>query len=299
MKDGGLIELRAMAAVAAAKSFRLGAVQMGMSPSAVSHAVAMLETRLGARLFNRTTRSVSLTEAGEQFLARISPALSEISEAMEGARQSTGKPAGSLRINTAEYAARTFLMPVVIDYARLYPDVNFDIVTEGRLVDIVAEGFDLGVRILESIPQDMVAVPLSREERFLAVATPDYFAAHGRPETPDDLARHQCIRLRLPSGMIMRWEFERHGELTRLDPEGSLTLQSSELVREAARAGLGIACLTERMIADDLDSGILVPVLGEWTPPFPGLCIYYSRHRHMSAALRAFIDLVRARGVIP
>jgi DNA-binding transcriptional LysR family regulator len=164
-------------------------------------------------------------------------------------------------------------------------------------VDIVAEGFDLGVRILESIPQDMVAVPISREERFLVVATPDYFAAHGKPESPADLTRHTCIRLRLPSGVMMRWEFERHGELTRLDPEGSLTLQSSDLVHEAAHAGLGIACLTERMVGADLASGALVPVLEEWTPPFPGLCLYYSRHRHMSAALRAFIDLMRARGV--
>lgn len=297
MKDGGLVELKAVAAVAAAKSFRLGAVQMGMSASAVSHAVAMLETRLGVRLFNRTTRSVSLTEAGEQFLARVSPALTEIFGAMEGARQSTGKPAGSLRINTSEYAARVFLMPVIIEYARLYPDVHIDLVTEGRMVDIVAEGFDLGVRILESIPQDMVAVPISREERFLVMATPDYFAVHGKPETPADLARHKCIRLRLPSGAMMRWEFERHGEMTRLDPEGLVTLQSSELVHEAARAGLGIACLTERMIAADLASGALVPVLEEWTPPFPGLCLYYSRHRHMSAALRAFIDLMRAGGV--
>ena len=298
MKDGGLVELKAVAAVAAAKSFRLGATQLGMSASAVSHAVAMLETRLGVRLFNRTTRSVSLTEAGEQFLARISPALSEISEAMEGARQSTGRPAGSLRINTAEYSARQFLMPVVIDYARLYPEVHVDIVTEGRMVDIVAEGFDLGVRILESIPQDMVAVPISREERFLVIATPDYFAAHGRPETPADLARHKCIRLRLPSGVMMRWEFERRGELTRLDPEGSLTLQSSDLVHEAVLAGLGIACLTERMIGKDLASGALLPVLEDWTPPFPGLCLYYSRHKHMSAALRAFIDLMRARGAV-
>jgi DNA-binding transcriptional LysR family regulator len=297
MKDGGLVELKAVAAVAAAKSFRLGAAQMDMSASAVSHAVAMLEGRLGVRLFNRTTRSVSLTEAGEQFLARVSPALAEISGAMEGARQSTGRPAGSLRINTAEYSARTFLMPVIIDYNRLYPDVDIDLVTEGRMVDIVAEGFDLGVRILESIPQDMVAVPISREERFLVVATPDYFAAHGKPESPADLARHTCIRLRLPSGVMMRWEFERHGELTRLDPEGSLTLQSSDLVHEAAHAGLGIACLTERMVGADLASGALVPVLEEWTPPFPGLCLYYSRHRHMSAALRAFIDLMRARGV--
>jgi DNA-binding transcriptional LysR family regulator len=226
MKDGGLVELKAVAAVAAAKSFRLGAAQIGMSASAVSHAVAMLEARLGVRLFNRTTRSVSLTEAGAEFLARVSPALSEISEAMEGARRSTGRPTGSLRINAAEYSARTFLMPVVVDYARLYPDVNVDIVTEGRLVDIVAEGFDLGVRILESIPQDMVAVPISREERFLVVATPDYFATHGKPETPSDLARHNCIRLRLPSGVIMRWEFERHGELARSDPSVSRVVET-------------------------------------------------------------------------
>jgi len=293
MKKTGLIELHAVAAVAAARSFRAAATELGMSASALSHAIAAIEARIGVKLFNRTTRSVSLTQAGEQFLDKVRPALKEIEAAMESAAQSRATPAGRLRINTSEGAARSLLMPIVLEFLRLYPDVHVDIISEGRMVDIVAEGFDIGIRLIDTVPQDMIAIPLTRNERFLVVGSPHYFERHGKPLVPADLAKHACVRLRLPSGSIYRWEFERHGEEIRIDVEGPMTLQDMELMREAAVGGAGLAYMTERNVATDLAAGRLVTVLEEWTPPFPGLCFYYSGHRYLPPALRAFADLAR------
>lgn len=293
MRKSGLVELHAVAAVAAARSFRAAAAELGMSASALSHAVATIETRMGVKLFNRTTRSVSLTQAGEQFLDKVGPALKEIEAAMEAATQSQATPAGRLRINTSEGAARDLLMPIVLEFLRRYPDVHVDIVCEGRMVDIVAEGFDIGIRLIDTVPQDMIAIPLTEHERFVVVGSPQYFERHGKPLVPGDLTRHACLRLRLPSGTVYRWEFERHGEEIRVDVEGPLTLQDMHLMREAAVGGAGLAYMTERNVAADLAAGRLVIVLEEWTPPFPGLCFYYSGHRHLPPALRAFADLAR------
>ncbi|NML73122.1 LysR family transcriptional regulator [Rhizobium sp. S-51] len=293
MKKSGLVELHAVAAVAAARSFRAAAAELGLSASALSHAVAAIETRMGVKLFNRTTRSVSLTQAGEQFLGKVGPALKEIEAAMEAATQSRATPAGRLRINTSEGAARGLLMPIVLEFLRRYRDVDVDIVSEGRMVDIVAEGFDIGIRLIDTVPQDMIAIPLTEHERFVVVGSPQYIERHGKPLVPADLTRHACLRLRLPSGTIYRWEFERHGEEIRVDVEGPLTLQDMQLMREAAVGGAGLAYMTERNVAADLAAGRLVTVLEEWTPPFPGLCLYYSGHRHLPPALRAFADLAR------
>jgi DNA-binding transcriptional LysR family regulator len=293
MKITGLVELNAAVAVAAARSFRAAALELGMSASALSHSVASLEGRLGVRLFNRTTRSVSLTEAGERFLDKIGPALKTISAAMEEAGEFQTTPSGTLRINSSEGGARNLLIPIVLEFQRRYPLVNVDIAVDGRLVDIVSEGFDLGVRLIETVPQDMIAIPLRAEERFLVVGSSDYFNRHGIPASPHDLANHACLRLRLPSGTVYRWEFERHGEEIRLDVKGSLTLQSSDLMLEAVLEGAGLAYMTERNVAAALAAGRLISVLEDWTPPFPGLCLYYSGHRHVPAALRAFVDLAR------
>ncbi len=270
-----------MLAVAGHRGFRAAATELGMSRSALSHAIAALEAKLGVRLFHRTTRSVSLTEAGEQFVSGVAPALGQIREAMARAGSHRDTPAGTLRINTSAGAARQ-MEPLVFEYLRRYPDVTVDIVTEGRLVDIVVDGFDAGVRLAELVPRDMIAAPA-------------YFKQHPKPRTPADLSRHRCIRSRLPSGGIYRWEFERHGEALAIDGEGPLILDEPNLMLAAARAGFGLAYLTEWNVAADLAAGSLVRVLDEWTPPFPGLSLYYPGRRHVPAALRAMIDLIRER----
>lgn len=293
MNRAGLLELNAVVAVAAARNFRAAAVELGMSPSALSHAVAALEARIGVRLFNRTTRSVALTEAGADFLARIRPALKDISAAMEAVNQFRATPTGTLRINTSEGAATRLLMPIVLEFRARFPDMHVDIVTEGRMVDIIADGFDAGIRLAEAVPQDMIAVALTEEESFAVVGAPSYFARHAKPLTPADLLSHQCIRLRLPSGTIYRWEFEKRGEEIRLDVAGALTLQSHELTYEAALAGAGLAYVNMRQAAPYIEAGKFIRVLEDWTPSFPGLRLYYSSHRHVPAGLGAFIDLVR------
>lgn len=293
MKRAGLIELNAVAIVAETRNFRSAALALGMSASAVSHAISALESRLGVRLFNRTTRSVSLTEAGEQFLEKVSPALRDIAEAMENATESADVPRGRVRINTPSDGLRGLLMPILAEYHQRYPDVHVDVVSEGRTVDIVGEGFDLGVRLREIVPQDMVAIPLSSEERFLVYGAPSYFERFGRPVAPSDLLRHACLKMRLPSGTIYRWEFERHGDEIRIDVNGPMTLQNMDLMLEAAVAGIGLAYMTERRAAEEVAAGRLQSVLADWSPPFAGLCLYFPSRRHLPPATRVFIDLAR------
>ena len=296
MRSSGLIELDAVLAVARHRGFRAAATELGMSRSALSHSIAALEAKLGVRLFHRTTRSVSLTEAGEQFVSGVAPALGQIREAMARAGSHRDTPAGTLRINTSAGAARQ-MEPLVFEYLRRYPDMTVDIVTEGRLVDIVVDGFDAGVRLAEMVPRDMIAVPLGPDQRFAVVGSPAYFKQHPKPRTPADLSRHRCIRSRLPSAGIYRWEFERHGEVLAIDGEGPLILDEPNLMLAAARAGFGLAYLTEWNVAADLAAGSLVRVLDEWTPPFRRLSLYYPGRRHVPAALRAMIDLIREKAV--
>ena len=293
MQRAGLPELNAVVAVATHRSFRAAAAELNMSPSALSHAVSTLEQRMGVRLFNRTTRSVSLSEAGEQFLARLRPALREISEAMEAVNQFRDTPAGTLRINTSEGAARMILEPVVLEFLVRYPEMRVDLVTEGRLVDIVADGFDAGIRSAEAIPQDMIAVPCSAEISFAVVGAPAYFKGRTRPITPADLLSHNCIRRRMASGVIYRWELEKRGEEVTIDVTGSLTLDNDNLMIEAALSGLGLAFVSEWSVSAELASGKLIRVLQDWTPAYPGICLYYPGHRHVPAGLRAFIGVIR------
>ncbi|HLZ65023.1 MAG TPA: LysR family transcriptional regulator [Aliidongia sp.] len=295
MSTSGLVELDAVVAVARHRNFRAAAIELGLSRSALSHAVAALEQRLGIRLFNRTTRSVSLTEAGQQFVAGVAPALGDIRSAIETARSHRSTPTGTLRLNTSVGAARMMMTPIMLEYVRRYPEMKVDIVTEGRLVDIVVAGFDAGVRLIETVPQDMIAVPLGPDLRFAVAAAPAYLEGRPRPRTPQDLLAHSCIRTRLPSGAIYRWEFERHGEAIALDVDGPLTLDEPELMLQAARAGMGFTYLTEWTVGADLAAGRLVRVLEDWTPPQPGLALYYPGRRHLSAGLRALIDLIRER----
>ena len=288
-----LSALQAVVAVAAHKNFRAAAAALGLSPSAVSHAVSGLEARMGVRLFHRTTRSVSLSEAGRGFLARIEPALKEIDGAIDATSALSPTPTGTLRINTSETAAHQVLSGYVGNYLTAYPDVRVDIVTEGRLVDIVADGFDAGVRLSISVPQDMVAAPFGPEQGFAVLGSPAYFSKHGIPRTPQDLKAHRCIRNRLPSGAIWHWTFHRQGEEFELEVDGPLTLDSNLLRREAALAGLGLVYMNEWMVLDDIKAKRLVPVLSDWTPSLGRLALYYPGHRHVPAALRAFVDVLR------
>jgi DNA-binding transcriptional LysR family regulator len=293
MHKSGIVELEAVVAVSRRGSFRAAAVELGMSPTALSHAVNGLESRLGVRLFNRTTRSVSLSEAGEQFIARIAPAISEIRSAMQGVNNLRDKPAGTLRINSSVGAARQFLASVVLEYLRRYPDMKVDVVTEGRLIDIVADGFDAGIRTRDVVPGDMIAVPFGADQRFVVVGSPAYFEENPLPRTPADLTRHRCIRARWPSGGLYRWEFARRSELLAIDVPGVLTLDEPSLMREAALAGAGLAYMRKAWIADDVAAGRLVSVLDEWMPSSAGLCLYYPGRRNVPAGLRAFIDVIR------
>jgi len=297
MRSTGLTELEAVVAVARRGNFRAAALELGMSPSALSHAVAALEGRLGVRLFNRTTRSVALSAAGEQFVGQVAPALVAVRNAMEAVNSQRETPAGTLRINTSAGAARQILRPVIVEFLRRYPDMAVDIVAEGRLVDIVAEGFDAGIRLADAVPQDMIAVPLSPPLSFAVVGAPNYFESAPPPRTPADLAAHRCIRARMPSGAMYRWEFERHGEECSIDVAGPLILDEPTLIVEAARAGVGLAYLSEWSVAEDLAAGRLVRVLRDWTPSFPGLCLYYPGRRHVPAGLRALIGVIREAGV--
>ena len=301
MHSSGLIELEAVAAVARHRNFRAAALELGLSRTALSHAVAALEQRLGVRLFNRTTRSVAPTEAGEAFIAGIAPALGDIRNAMVAATSRRAQPMGTLRLNTSAGAARQILTPVILEYLRRYPEMKVDIVTEGRLVDIVVDGFDGGIRLAETVPQDMIAVPFGPEQRLVVVGAPSYLAGREPPRLPQDLLAHRCIRARLASGSIWRWEFERHGEAIAIDVDGPLTLDEPTLMLEAARAGVGLACVSEWSVAADLAAGRLVRLLDDWTRPFAGLCLYYPGRRHVPAGLRALIELIQElrRSLVP
>ncbi|WP_075289352.1 LysR family transcriptional regulator [Pararhizobium arenae] len=288
-----LSDLAAVSTVADHQSFRRAADAMGVSRSALSHAIISLEAKLGVRLFNRTTRSVSLTHAGARLLARLDPVLQDLDQALDTLSEDRGTPSGTLRINANKSGARILLKDVVPRFLDLYPEVELDLVSEGRLVDIVEQGFDAGIRLLETVPKDMIAVKFGGDVRFIAVAAPSYLDGKSRPDTPDDLNAHHCIRQRLPSGKRYRWEFSKRGEEIAIDVPGNLTLDDSDLLVQAAAHGRGIAYVPEHFARSLLGSGQLVTVLDDWCPPNPGLALYYPRSRHMPSPLRAFVDLLK------
>lgn len=293
MIEPALADLRAFAAVAEHRSFRAAADVIGVSRSALSHAVRGLEGTLGVRLLNRTTRSVSTTEAGERLLRSLRPIFGELAQALDAVSEDRGHPRGTLRINANQAGARLLLQTIPAFLAR-HPDAAVDLVVEGRLIDIVEHGFDAGVRLAEAVPRDMVAVPIGPDVRFVPVAAPAYLAGVDPPTVPDDLRHHRCIRQRVPSGKAYRWEFERHGQELAIDVPGALILNDTSLMIEAAAGGLGIAFVPETAAERWLIDGRLVVLLAEWCPPVAGLCLYYSRQRHVSAPLRAFLDMLKA-----
>ncbi|RWP55914.1 LysR family transcriptional regulator [Mesorhizobium sp.] len=293
MSGPGLPELTALAAIVSHRSFRKAADDLALSPSTLSHMMRALERDMGVRLLNRTTRSVAPTEAGARLVARLQPLLRDIDAALAEVDNFRNLPAGTLRINSSEIAARLLLKSTVPAFLARYPQVSLDLVTEGRLVDIVAEGFDAGIRLGEAVPQDMVAVRLGGATRFIAVASPTYLATRKVPRVPDDLRNHTCIRFRLPSGKPYRWEFEKHGQEISIDVPGVLTLDHMELMAEAAVGGLGVAYISDKSAQSYIEQGALVSLLEDWCPAIPGLFLYYPGHRLVPPALRAFIDVLK------
>lgn len=291
-----LADLSALAAIVAHRSFRKAADELGLAPSTLSHMMRTLEATMGVRLLHRTTRSVSATEAGERLVARLQPVLRDLDLALQEAEAFRSRPSGQLRINCGETAARLLLQSVVPAFLARYPEMSLDLVTEGRLVDIVAEGFDAGIRLGEAVPKDMIAVRFGGESRFLAVASPIYLAGREPPRTPDDLKQHACIGLRLPSGKLYRWEFAKHDQEVAVEVTGPLTLNQIDLMTQSAADGLGIAFVPDRAAQPYLDSGRLVALLDDWCPRIPGLFLYYPGHRHVPPGLRAFIDVLKEIG---
>jgi DNA-binding transcriptional LysR family regulator len=294
MKAPSAADLSTFLCVATHLNFSRAAVELGLTPSALSHAVRTLENRLGVRLFNRTTRSVGLTEAGERLFARIKPAFRDIDDALEDLNHFRDKPSGNLRITAGRQAAELVLLPLASSFLEAYPDVKLEIVTDDALVDVVAQGFDAGVRFGVRLEADMVSLPIGSFMRSVVVGSADFFRKHPVPQKPEDLHGLPCIRHRFPSGALYRWEFERGGIAQEIEIDGPLTLGDVSLMVGPALQGVGLAYIFEDMVKAQIADGSLIQVLGDWCPYFPGLHLYYPSRRHVPATLKAFIEFARA-----
>jgi DNA-binding transcriptional LysR family regulator len=289
-------DLAMFLAVAEEGSFTRAAKKLGLSQSALSHTVRRLETRLGLRLLTRTTRSVAPTDAGEQLLQTLRPAIDGIDERLSALTQLREKPAGTIRITTSEHAAETILWPAVDRITAKHPEIKVELNVQSGFTDIVSERYDAGVRLGEQVAKDMVAVRIGPRLRMAAIGSPAYFAEHGRPKTPQDLAGHQCINLRLMSaGGLYAWEFEKRGREIRVRVEGQLVFNRTPLIVGAATAGHGIGFVIEEQVASLLANGSLVRVLEDWCPPFEGYHLYYPVRRQASPAFRLLVEALRYR----
>lgn len=293
-----LSDLNAFVAVARAGGFRDGARASGASPSGLSDAVRRLEAQLGVRLLNRTTRSVVPTDAGRSLLERLTPALNEVEAALDVVNVFRDRPAGTLRLNVPVSAARLVLPRIVPPFLAAYPDIKLEIIAEDSFVDVVQAGCDAGIRYDERLEQDMIAVPIGpRVQRFATAAAPAYLDRHGRPSHPRDLLRHACLRGRFASGSMMSWEYEREGEVLRVDTTGPMIVQAGgivDLAIDVAVAGSGVIYLFEDWLRPYLDSGALEPILEPWWQAFSGPFLYYPGRRLVPAPLRAFVDFIKA-----
>lgn len=298
-----LQDLAAFAAIAREGGFRGAARATGSSASRLSEALRRLETGLGVRLLNRTTRNVALTEAGARLLERLRPALAEVTAALDAVNGFRDRPAGPLRLNVPQSAARLVLPQLVPAFLAAYPDICLEVVAEERFVDLVAEGFDAGIRYEERLEQDMVAIPIGpRRQRFAVAASPDYVARCGRPQHPRDLLGHACLRGRFAGRALAAWDFERAGEAVKVEPTGPLIVglgAATDLAVDAALAGIGVIYLFEDWLRPHLDRGALVPLLEPWWLGFSGPFLYYPSRRLLPAPLRAFVDFVQARQAVP
>ncbi|HZW20771.1 LysR family transcriptional regulator [Noviherbaspirillum sp.] len=296
MKKVSLTDLEIFLMIARHLNLSRASVELGITPSALSHALRGIETRLGLRLFNRTTRSVALTEAGRRLLSRIEPAFQEIDDAMEDLNHLRARPTGNLRISCGRASTRMVLLPIIARYLELYPEVSVEVVDNDALIDVVSGGFDAGVRLGERVEVDMVAIPIGPPMRSVVVGTPSFFEKYSIPRHPRDLLGLPCIRHRFPSGVVYRWEFNKDGEKLDTQVNGPLMLGDVGLMIEAALHHAGLAYVFEHMVSEHLAAGRLIQVLGDWCPAYPGFYLYYPSRRQLPAALRAFVELVQISG---
>jgi DNA-binding transcriptional LysR family regulator len=296
MQRGHLDDMLAFMAVAQERSFTKAAAKLGVSQSALSHTIKQLESRLGVRLLTRTTRSVSPTKAGERLLHNIAPHLKEIEAEIRAVTELREKPAGTIRITATEYAADAILLPKLAKLLPKYPDVKVEIVLDYGLTDIVAQGIDAGVRSGEQVAKDMIAVRIGPDMRMAVVGAPSYFKRRPEPKMPRDLTQHNCIRLRLPSGGLYAWEFEKGGRELRVHVDGQLTYNTTAQELNASLAGLGLAYVPEGMAQPHLAKGRLKRVLEDWCLPYSGYHLWYPSRRQSSAAFALLVDALRYRG---
>jgi DNA-binding transcriptional LysR family regulator len=293
----GFDELAAFAAVARERSFTRAGAKLGVSPSALSQTIKGLEGRLGLRLLTRTTRSVAPTEAGERLLRTVAPRFEEIEQALVALSEMRERPAGTIRITAGEHAARSVLQPGLAKLLPDYPDIRVEIAVDYGLVDIVAEGFDAGVRLGEQVAKDMIALRIGPDMRMTVVGSPAYFERRRRPLTPQDLTDHNCINMRLPTyGGLFPWEFEKDGRELKVRVDGQLVFNTLRQRLDSALQGLGLAYMPEDVAAPCIASGELIRVLEDWCPPFSGYHLYYPSRRHASPAFSLLVDALRFKG---
>jgi DNA-binding transcriptional LysR family regulator len=297
MRRDNVNDLTAFIAVAREGSFTKAAAQLGVSQSALSYTIRKLETRLGLRLLTRTTRSVSLTEAGERLLDSIGPRFDEIESEIAALSAMRDKPAGTIRITTVEHAAETFLWPVLSPLLVEYPDINVEIISDYGLKDIVADRYDAGVRLGEQVDKDMISLRISADLRIAVVGAPSYFEGRAKPDVPQDLIEHSCIKLRLPThGSFYAWEFQKDGQELKVRIQGRIAFNTLGMMRQAAVDGFGLAYLPEDQVETAIGEGRLVRVLADWCPPRPAYHLYYPSRRQHSPAFALVIEALRYRG---
>ncbi len=294
MHDSQLAGLVAFVNVAERRSFTAAGAVLGVTPSAISQTIKQLEERLGARLLHRTTRSVALTEAGERLLLRVRPALGEVTAALAAVEEHEGKPAGVLRLNVPRVGSALFIEPVLAEFMRRYPSIELELALDDARADIVAGGFDAGIRLGESLEKDMIGVRLGGDVSLAVVASPAYLKARGAPQHPNELHHHDCIRFRrMPSGALYKWEFDDDGREFDVTPSGRLVVNDAALMIRAAREGLGLAQVITETVARELASGALVRVLDAYSAPFRGFYLYYPSRAQLPLKLKVFLEFLR------
>lgn len=285
-------DLNVFLTIATCQNMSRAAKELGVTPSTLSHFLRNIETRLGFRLFNRTTRSIALTDVGLHLFTRLTPIYQDIEDVLDELNVFRSTPSGVLRINAGRPSVQMVLLPIISRFITIYPEIHIDIVADDALVDVVSGGFDAGIRFGESLDADMNIIPIGPAMRSAVVATPDFFKRYPFPQHPQDLNLLPCIRLRFPSGKMYRWEFEREGETIAMDVTGPVTLDDMGLIAEASLSGYGLAYVFEELVKPCLDDGKLIRVLQDWCPQYPGLYLYYPGRNQQPAALKSFINFI-------
>jgi len=289
-----LFDFRAVIAIEKHRSFRKAAQSLGVSPSTLSNSISALEADIGIRLFNRTTRSVFLSDAGQTFLQRLSPVVSELEQVLDGVAELRDRPKGVLKISVSEVAARILFPNILNEFSEKYPEIVLDLIVQENLVDIVDEGMDAGIRLKSMVPKDMISIAVGPDFfKPLVVASPDYIEKHGAPTSPHDLHQHNCIAFRFTSGKIYHWEFTDQGLFLEFKPKGNLIVNNPNIAVDAAKRGAGLAYLNDWSIRDELARGELVTVLSDYEITYEGMALYFPGHRLIPASLRALIDTLR------